>query len=189
MFFSFFDEIFAHKFVRLRFCFVLNPLFICLIGSDFAEAYDTWHLVFVEGFYRGFHDFPVLDAGLVDGCNFFTFGEYAFPPEDTLHRIVVHTGNKTLMEEFSTHSDGFWLGWMGDVDEEEGHRIKDYEDSQQNIRNILLDCSSNLFLIFLSSVTSLQLAEINSFNEYICIPVFQFPKGIINHFPESIQLL
>jgi hypothetical protein len=122
MFFSFFDEIFAHKFVRLRFCFVLNPLFICLIGSDFSEADDTWHLVFVEGFYRGFHDFPVLDAGLVDGCNFFTFGEYAFPPEDTLHRIVVHTGNKTLMEEFSTHSDGFWLGWMGDVDQEEGHK-------------------------------------------------------------------
>lgn len=104
------------------FSFILYPLFVRGICCHLCESDDTWSFVFVRGFYSGFYYFPVLGASLVDCHDFFTFGESPFPPEDTLHRIVVHTGNKTLVEEFSTHSDSLRFGWMGDVDEEEGHR-------------------------------------------------------------------
>jgi hypothetical protein len=101
----------------------LYPVLVGFIGCDFLELHDTGDLVFMISLYVFFYFFIVFSPSLIDREDLLSPSEGSFPPVHTLDREVVRTGDEMLIQEISCDPIGFWLRWMSDIEEEEGHIV------------------------------------------------------------------
>jgi hypothetical protein len=47
----------------------------------------------------------------------------SFPPVGALYREIIRTSDDMFLEEFRSDTNSFRAGWMGNIDEEKGHKI------------------------------------------------------------------
>lgn len=67
------------------------------------------------------YGYKILWYRLIECDDLLIIHEPTVPMIGTLDREVVHTSDEMVIEQASTHLDRFWLRWMCDIENEEGH--------------------------------------------------------------------